>query len=130
MLETCDQPRPALVAVIEDDEIGRVALGRVLRIGGYEPALFDSAEAFIASPTAAPLCLIIDVQLGGMSGLDLQTKLRSEGFEAPVVIITSNRADAVRARAQRAGCAAFLWKPVSSEVILALLASIGRQAHT
>ena len=130
MLAKCDQRRPALVAVIEDDEIGRVALGRVLRVGGYEPALFDSAEAFIASPTPAPLCLIVDVQLGGMSGLDLQMKLRSEGFEAPVIIITGNRANAIRARAEREGCAAFLWKPVSSEVILALLASIGRQTPT
>lgn len=130
MQERCDQERPALVAVIEDDEIGRVALGRVLRVGGYEPALFDSAEAFMASPAAAPLCLIVDVQLVGMSGLDLQMKLRSEGVETPVIIITGNRAGAIRARAEQAGCAAFLWKPVSSEVILAHLGAIKRQAHT
>lgn len=129
MLEKCDQRRPALVAVIEDDEIGRVALGRVLRVGGYEPALFDSAEAFVASRTPAPLCLIVDVQLGGMSGLDLQMKLRAEGFDVPVIIITGNRTDAIRARAERAGCAAFLRKPVSCEIILGLLASIG-QRHT
>ena len=130
MLAKCDQGRPSLVAVIEDDEIGRVALGRVLRVAGYEPALFDSAEAFVASPTPALLCLIVDVQLGGMSGLDLQMKLRSDGFKAPVIIITGHRAEAIRARAERAGCAAVLWKPVSSEIILDLLASIGRQTHS
>jgi FixJ family two-component response regulator len=109
--------------------MGRVALGRVLRLGGYEPALFDSAEAFMASPTAAPFCLIVDVQLGGMSGLDLQMKLHSEGSETPVIMITSNRAHVIRTRAEQAGCTAFLWKPVSSEVILSLLGSIGPQVQ-
>jgi FixJ family two-component response regulator len=65
-----------------------------------------------------------------MSGLDLQMKLRSEGVEDAGLIITSNRRRAIRARAEQAGCAAFLWKPVSSEVILAHSGAIKRQAHT
>jgi FixJ family two-component response regulator len=122
---------PALVAVIEDDEIARAALGRVLQAGGFEPALFDSAEAFISSrPSAALRCLIVDVQLTGMSGLDLQIRLRSEGFEVPVIIITGNRTTAIRERAEQAGCAAFLWKPFSAETILTLLALIGNQSPT
>ena len=126
-----DERSPALVAVIEDDEIARAALGRVLHAGGFEPALFDSAEEFISSPpSAALLCLIVDVQLAGMSGLDLQVKLRSDGFDAPVIIITGNRARAIRERAEQSGCAAFLWKPFSAETILTLLASIERQSHT
>jgi FixJ family two-component response regulator len=76
-----DERSPALVAVIDDDQIARAALGRVLQVGGFAPALFDCAEAFISSrPHAALLCLIVDVQLAGMSGLDLQIRLRSEGF--------------------------------------------------
>ncbi len=125
-----DQERPALVAVVEDDEIARAALGRVLQVGGFQTALYDSAEAFISSPSAELLCLIVDVQLGGISGLELQTRLRSEGFEAPVIIVTSNRANAIRQRAEQAGCAAFLWKPFSAETLLALLASIRHQSHT
>jgi FixJ family two-component response regulator len=126
-----DERSPALVAVIEDDQITRAALGRVLQVGGFEPALFDSAEAFILSPpTAALLCLIVDVQLPGMSGLDLQMKLRSEGFEVPVIIVTGKRVHAIRERAEQAGCAAFLWKPFSAQTILALLASIGRQSRS
>jgi FixJ family two-component response regulator len=120
-----------LVAVIEDDESARAALGRVLQAGGFEPALFDSAEAFISSGlNAALFCLIVDVQLAGMSGLDLQMRLRSDGFKVPVVIITGNRVDAIRERAEQTGCAAFFWKPFSAETILTLLASIGRQSHT
>ena len=126
-----DERRPALVAVIEDDQTARAALGRVLQAGGFEPALFDSAEAFISSPpTAALRCLIVDVQLTGMSGLDLQMKLRSEGFDVPVIIVTGKRAPAVRKRAEQAGCAAFLWKPFSAQTILALLASIGGQSRS
>ena len=123
-----DERSPALVAVIEDDENARGALGRVLQVGGFETALFDSAEAFIsARPHDALLCLIVDVQLTGMSGFDLQMRLRSEGFEVPVIIITGNRTKAIRERAERAGCAAFLWKPFSAETILTLLASMRGQ---
>ena len=126
-----DERRPAPVVVIEDDQIARAALGRVLQVGGFEPALFDSAEAFISSrPTGALLCLIVDVHLTGMSGIDLQRKLHSEGSDVPIIITTGDRADGIRERAQEAGCAAFLWKPFSAETILALLASIARQSHT
>jgi FixJ family two-component response regulator len=119
-----------LVAVIEDDDCARNALGRLLEAGGFEPALFDSAEAFIASPPhRAWLCLILDVQLTGMSGIDLQRRLRSEGSEVPVLIISANRADDIRERAERAGCAAFLRKPCNGNTILALLGSIAQHPH-
>jgi FixJ family two-component response regulator len=126
-----DEQRPPLVAVIEDDDGARRALGRVLRVGGFEPALFDSAETFIASgPNRTWLCLIADVQLGGMSGIDLQHKLRCEGSAVPVILITGNRADVIRDRAQQAGCAAFLWKPFCGDTILGLLRSIAHPPPT
>jgi FixJ family two-component response regulator len=114
-----------VVAVIEDDELARAALGRVLQAGGFEPALFHSAEAFISSPpTTRWLCLIVDVHLTGMSGLDLQMRLRSEGSEVPVIVTTGKRADEIREHAEQAGCLAFLWKPFSADTLLTLLASI------
>ena len=107
------------------------ALGRLLQAGGFEPALFDSAETFVASPRNRKwLCLIVDVQLTGMSGIDLQRQLRAAGCDVPVIIITGNRADTVREHAKQAGCAAFLWKPFSGETILSLLGSIARDAGT
>lgn len=119
------------VAVIEDDEMERCALGRLLEAGGFEPALFDSAETFMASRrNRAWLCLVVDVQLTGMSGIDLQRKLRDEGFDVPTIVTTGNRADVVRERAEQAGCAAFLWKPVSADTILALVGSIADRPHT
>jgi FixJ family two-component response regulator len=117
------------VAIIEDDDIARGALGRLLKVGGFEPALFDSAEAFVASPPEREwLCLIVDVQLTGMSGIDLQRRLRSEGSAVPIVIVTANRADVVRERAQQVGCTAFLSKPFSGDTILSILDSIARQS--
>ena len=123
--------QPAVVGVIEDDAGSRDALGRLLQAAGFEAALFDSAEAYVASPQNRKWrCLIVDVQLTGLSGLDLQRKLRAAGFDVPVIIITGNRADTVREDAEQAGCAAFLWKPFSGETILSLLGSIARDTRT
>jgi FixJ family two-component response regulator len=123
--------RSSHVAVIEDDDIARSALGRLLRAGGFEAALFDSAESFIGSEHVCTwLCLIVDVHLTGMSGIDLQQRLRAEGSGVPVIVISGNRADTIRERAHLAGCAAFLLKPFSGNIILSLLESIASQPHT
>ena len=125
------ESRPALVAIVEDDDASRSAIARLLQAGGFEPVLFDSAETFMASPPSrAWLCLIVDVHLTGMSGLDLQQKLHSRGSEVPIIVTTGDRADVIREQARQAGCAAFLWKPFSAEIILGLLASIARQSRT
>ena len=119
-----------LVAVIEDDDIARTALGRLLDAAGFEHALFDSAETFLASrQDRGWICLIVDVQLTGMSGIDLQWTLRAEGSEAPVIIITAKLTDAIRERAEQAGCAAFLTKPFRGETILALLEPLAGRPH-
>ena len=118
-----------MVAVIEDDEVERRALGRVLQLAGFEPALFDSAETYLASPPDHAHCLIIDVQLTGMSGIDLQHKLRSEKATVPIIVVTGNRSEVIRHRAEQAGCAAFLRKPVDANTILGLLGSMPREAR-
>ena len=124
-----DEPSRGLVAVIEDDDIARTALGRLLDAAGFEHAQFESAETFLALKRDREwICLIVDVQLTGMSGIDLQSKLHSEGSEAPVIIITAKATDAIRERAEQAGCAAFLTKPFRGESILALLASFARRS--
>ena len=122
--------QPGLVAVVEDDTIARNALGRLLNAGGFEPALFDSAEHFMAERHRQWLCVIVDVQLTGMSGIDLQSTLKSEASAVPVIVITGHRAEAVRERAERAGCLAFLSKPFSGTAILTLLDELARQRPT
>jgi FixJ family two-component response regulator len=118
-------PRGALVAVVEDDEASRSALGRVLRAAGFEPALFASAEGFMGSwHRRAWLCLIVDVHLSGMSGIDLQRKIRNEGSDVPMIMTTGDREDRIRERAVAAGCTAFFLKPVCAERLLAILAAL------
>jgi FixJ family two-component response regulator len=124
-----DETSPAVVAVIEDDHVERRALGRVLRLAGFEPALFESAEAFLASPPQLAHCLILDVHLTGMSGIDLQHRLSVAASTVPIIVTTGSRSDVVRERAERAGCAAFLRKPVNATTILELLESFPRQPH-
>ena len=74
-----DESGRGAVAVIEDDDIARTALGRLLEAAGWEHALFESAESFLASQDPGWICLIVDVQLPCMSGTDLQRTLRSNG---------------------------------------------------
>jgi len=125
-----DEETPALVAVVEDDAPSRLAIGRVLRAGGFEPALFDSAEEFIKAPPArTPLCLILDVNLGGMSGIDLQRQLRQRGSAVPIIVTTGRREEAIRDRAEATGCIAFLWKPFAAATLLAVIDTISRRSH-
>src|SRR5262245_9681223 len=113
---------PSLVVVIEDDPGSQKTLARVLRAGGYEAAVYGSAEEYLASPPAAsPLGLLLDVHLGGLSGLDLQRRLKDDGSPAPVIIITAFDDARSRAQAEGLGCVAYLRKPCEAETILRLL---------
>lgn len=120
-----------LVAVVEDDADARSALGRLLDAAGFDHALFGSAEAFLAArPDRGCACLIVDVQLTGMSGIELQRRLRAEGSNAPVIVITAHPSDAIRERAEQSGCAAFLTKPFNGDSILALLRPLASRSCT
>ena len=119
--------RTGMVAVVEDDTIARNALGRLLNAGGFEPALFDSAETFLPERHRQWLCVIADVQLTRLSGLDLQCTLKSEASAVPVIVITGHRADTVRERAEQAGCLAFLSKPFTGTALLTLLDELSRR---
>ena len=111
-----------LVVVIEDDLASQKTLARVLRVAGYRAATYASAEEYLASPPqSSPIGLLLDVHLSGMSGLDLQRRLRDEGSTIPVIIITAFDDARSRAQAESLGCMAYLCKPCAAETILALL---------
>src|SRR3954469_23233341 len=120
---------PALVvAIVEDDPALRSALGRLLRSEGFEPALFDSAEAYIsAPPRPAPLCIILDVQLPGISGLQLQQRLREAGDAQPIIMTTGAAAGSIRERAERHGCVGFFSKPFEGRALLSAIATLARE---
>ncbi len=99
------------VAIIDDDASANRALGRLLRGAGFEPSGFESAESFLAAPARPSFaCLLVDIQLTGMSGLELQRKLHAEGSRQPVIFITAHDDPAYRAEAVRRGCVGFFRK--------------------
>ena len=99
------------VAIIDDDASANRALGRLLRGAGFEPSGFDSAESFLADPVRPTFgCLLVDIQLTGMSGLELQRQLQSEGSHVPVIFITAHDDPGYRAEAVRRGCVGFFRK--------------------
>ncbi len=107
------------VVVVDDDESFARALGRLLRTTGFDVHTYPSAEAFLAEkPLPAPDCLLLDIHLGGMSGLELQRKLGELGVLTPVVFVTAHDAPEVREEALQGGCVAYLRKPVARQVLL------------
>ena len=118
-------PPAPLVVVVEDDFTSRTALERVLRAGGYDVALYGSAEEFLASPPVKPaIGLLLDIHLGGLSGLDLQRRLSEEGWTIPVIVITASDSLRTEEEARRLGCRGYLRKPCEGSAILALLGAL------
>ena len=122
-----NQPTRPLVAVVEDDVPSREALGRLLRAQGFEPALFEPAEAYLTvSPSLRPACIIVDVGLPGLSGLDLQRQLTAAGTP-PIIVTTGTCETTIREQAEQNGCAGFFWKPFDSAALLTAIASLAEQ---
>ncbi len=103
--------QPLYVAVVDDDENFCRSLGRLLRAAGMQLITYTSAEAFLED-TKHPRfdCLLLDVELGGMSGIDLGRRLVAEGRYAPFIYLTAHDDPETRAGAEAAGCAAFFRK--------------------
>ena len=110
------------VAVVDDDESYACALERRLRASGFEVRTYPSAEVFLAPTThPTPDCLVLDIHLGGMSGLDLQRRLRELGVLTPIIFVTAHDAPGVREEAERAGCSAYFSKPVPGRLLVAAI---------
>jgi FixJ family two-component response regulator len=111
--------KPPTVAVVDDDEAVRGALSNLLASLDLGVATFASAEEFLASPACrAAACLITDVQMPGMSGLDLQRHLASEGNRIPVILITAFPQDRLRQQAEAEGAFGFFAKPFDGRLMI------------
>jgi len=101
-----------LISIVDDDDTVRAATESLVRSLGFETRAFASAESFLQSSSLqATRCLILDVQMPNMSGIELQDHLSNLGFEIPIIFITAYPDDTVRQRALQAGAVAFLLKP-------------------
>jgi FixJ family two-component response regulator len=109
----------SVISVIDDDASVRAATNNLLSSHGYPVHTFASAEEFLQSARLDDLsCVIADVQMAAMSGLDLLTHMRRLGYDAPFIFITAFPDESVRARALRAGAVCFLAKPFPAPVLI------------
>ena len=113
-----------LIAVVDDDQSVREGLENLISSVGFGVKLFASAEDFLDSDVSSQTdCAIFDVRLPGISGLELQQRLATDGQRLPIVIITAQGDDRTQDEAVAAGAIAFLKKPFKEEVLLAALES-------
>jgi FixJ family two-component response regulator len=120
-----------LVAIVDDDPSLRRSLGNLLTSAGFRVTAFASAEAFLASAARASIgCLVLDLRLDGMSGLDLLRRLADTGSRIPVIVLTAHGDERARQRALRDGALAFLGKPVSGDVLLDAVREALRRGQT
>jgi DNA-binding response OmpR family regulator len=119
-------PKKRSVVAVIDDNVGILgAMARLLSALGYETELYASADEFldVAIMTEA-ICLIIDVQIGEDSGIDLAIHVAKQGFTIPVIFMSADRAESVKKLATEIGCVAFLDKPFSADAMIAALTKL------
>ena len=113
---------PPLVAIVDDDASVRRSTGRLIRSFGYRAEEFASGEEFLASSAAArTACLVLDVRMPEMDGLDVQRQLTARQLHVPVVFISGRASDDEERRARAAGAVDFLRKPIAAATLLEVL---------
>jgi FixJ family two-component response regulator len=108
-----------LVFVVDDDPGILRGIKRLLREYGYDSLLFQSAKAFQAQDDfAQAICVVLDIQLNGESGIEVRYRLTKAGIPLPVIYITANDSDAIRMAAKKSGCIAYLTKPFTAKSLI------------
>lgn len=123
----CDSQN-TYIAVVDDDESICRSMRRLLCAAHFQPITYSSAECFLADTKHPHFdCMVLDIQLGGMSGLELSRRLASVKDGTPVIFITAHDDPAVRRQAEESGCAGYFFKTdAGTDVLAAIRAAIGR----
>jgi FixJ family two-component response regulator len=112
-------PDPKVVFVVDDDPGTLKGLKRLLRQHGYDSVLFESAEAFQNhGDFEDALCIVLDINLNDVSGIEVRRRLKAAGISVPVIYITASDNDSVRMAATESGCLAYLTKPFSAKSLI------------
>ena len=111
-----------LISIVDDDALARDGIRELVESLGYKATTFESAQHFLEfSMLAETTCLITDVQMPGLSGLELQEALQSQGYHTPVILITAYPNEKHRTRALNNGAVGFLSKPFDEELLIKCL---------
>lgn len=117
-------PAAVTIALVENDRATSIALGRLLTALGYAVQAFYSAEAYLARAHAAPIdCMLLDVDLDGMSGLELQRRMDGRAEPLPIIFMTGRDDANIELCAREQGCADFLYKPFDGRTLASAIAS-------
>lgn len=115
-------PNAPIISIVDDDESVRVAIKSLLSSMGLAVHIFASADDFLQSPHVHETsCLIVDVQMPSIDGIELQRQLISQGVNTPIIFITAFPEDRIQARALKAGAVCFLRKPFDEQTLLRCL---------
>jgi FixJ family two-component response regulator len=116
-----------LVAIVDDDQSVRESLPYLIKVPGFSSRVFRSAEGFLASDCVGQTrCLVLDVAMAGMSGPDLQQELTRRGYRIPIIFITAQNDERLRAHLLEQGAVACLFKPFSDTAMLEALTAAVR----
>ena len=129
MPKSAERPRstkpvatPHVISIVDDDKSFREAMARLMRSHGHSVAAFDSAERFLLSDRVNKTdCLICDVRMPRMSGIQLQKDLIARRCRFPIIFVTAHSTEGAREEALAAGAVAFLSKPCNEDTLIALL---------
>jgi FixJ family two-component response regulator len=114
--------RSKLIAIIDDNESMQDSLCDLIESGGFEAQCFGSAKAFLESDShCTAACLIVDIRMPQMSGLELQARLKEEECDVPIIFITAFDDAEIRAQAMKEGAVEFLAKPFDHQLLLKML---------
>jgi len=109
----------SMISIVDDDPFARDAIEDLIQSLGYRAVTFPSAEHFLDSGCVGEVaCLITDLQMPGMTGLELQNHLQAAGYDTPVIVISAFPEERFRTRALNAGAVAFLSKPLEEESLI------------
>ena len=118
--------RRKLIVIVDDDPIMLRGVQRLLRAKGFDTQAFPSAEALLDCVTRGePACFLLDIHLGGMSGIDLRRRLAASGSTVPVIFMTAFDDEATRQEAVAAGCIAYLHKPFPAHSLIGAIDQTG-----
>jgi len=128
-----------IVFVVDDDISVRESLESLIRCAGWQPEIFASAQEFLSRPRAlTPSCLVLDVSLPGLNGLELQKRIAADRIDMPIIFITGHGDVPMTVQAMKAGAVEFLTKPFGDDVLLSAIgnaiersrSALGREAQT
>lgn len=115
-------PEPTLISIVDDDRLARDGIRELIESLGYNAVAFASAEHFLQSGVIAhTTCMIVDLQMPGLNGLELQEALRAKGYHTPVIVITAFPNETRRKRALDGGAVGFLSKPFDEASLIRCL---------